>query len=190
MIDSGEKSIDVLWLSFLKGDENSFALIYQQSVNGLMLYGLKFTTDREIVHDCLQEVFIDLFTKKKKLGRNIKRIKPYLFVAVRNGIIKKMMRENKYRSVSLEEINNNLDFNVEYSAEQYFIKNEKNKRTQERIRDAVNNLPPRQKEIVYLKFEEELDYNDISEVMNISIESARKSVYRSILSLRKLLGNE
>jgi len=53
--------------------------------------------------------------------------------------------------------------------------------------EAVNNLPPKQKEIIYLKFEEEMDYKEISEVMNISVDSARKLMYRSLISLRNIV---
>lgn len=187
MTEYEELNIDLLWQSFLKGDDTCFSSIYQQSINGLLSYGLKFTFDRELVHDCLQEVFIDLFLKKQKIGVTIKKLKPYLFVAVRNGIVKRIIKENKYRSVSLDEINSALDFNVDYSIEHKLIKKEISTEMYEMLRDAVNNLPARQKEIVYLRFEEEMDYGDIAGIMKISIESARKSMYRAIFSLRKLL---
>lgn len=187
MIESPDKNIDFLWQSFVKGNNKSFTLIYQQTMDGLLRYGLKFTHDRDLVHDCLQEVFIDLYVKKKKTGKTIKKLKPYLFVAVRNGIVKRLVKEKKSRSVSLEEINNALGFNVEYSHEQQFIKQEISKETQEKLKIAVTNLPARQKEIIYLKFEEGLDYVDIADVMKISVDSARKSMYRALLSLRKLL---
>ena len=189
MTESGGNNIDVLWRSFLKGDDKSLSLIYKQSINGLLSYGLKFTFDKELVHDCLQEVFIDLFLKKKKVGVSIIKLKPYLFVAVRNGIVKRIMKENKYRSISLDEIQTALEFNVEYSTDQKLIKNEIVTERYEKLKETVNNLPPRQKEIVYLKFEEELDYEDIANIMKISVESARKSMHRALLSLRKQLND-
>ena len=47
-----------------------------------------------------------------------------------------------------------------------------------------------EKEIVYLKFEEELDYKDIAQIMGISVESARKSMHRAIRALRHVLDTE
>jgi RNA polymerase sigma factor (sigma-70 family) len=187
MFNSGENNIDDLWKSFVKGDETCFSQIYKQSINGLMSYGLKFTVDKELINDCLQEVFIDIYAKKKKLGKNIKRIKPYLFVAVRNGIIKRLIKENKFHTVPLEEMNKGIDFNIEYSVEQKLIKKEDLKFVQDELKKAVHDLPPRQKEIIYLKYEEELEYTEIAEIMKISVESARKSMHRAILSLRNSL---
>jgi hypothetical protein len=46
-----KKNLDFLWKSFFKGDDKSFSLIYQQHIDGLFLYGLKFCSDRELAHD-------------------------------------------------------------------------------------------------------------------------------------------
>lgn len=189
MTENERNDIDFLWKSFLNGDEKSFSFIYQQSVNGLICYGMKFTTERELIHDCIQEVFITLFTRKKELGAKIKKIKPYLFVSVRNEIVNRIVKENKYRKIQIEEINNTLDFRVEYNSEEKFIKEEISSEISQQLLAAVNNLAPRQKEIIYLKFEEELEYNDIAEIMQISVESARKSMHRAIGALRNLLEN-
>jgi RNA polymerase sigma factor (sigma-70 family) len=185
MFGFDEVDIDQIWQSFLNGDENSFTLFYQQSINRLMQYGYKLSSDRQMVNDCIQEVFIDLYQKKKKTGVKIKKIKPYLFVAIRNGIVKQLTKEEKRKSVSIDDIS--IAFNVEYSDEQKQISKETSSEIIEKLEKAVVNLPAKQKEIVYLKFEEGLDYDDIADIMNITVESARKSMYRALLSLRKLL---
>jgi len=82
-------NLNFLWKSFLKGDDKSFSLIYQQHIDGLFLYGSKLCPDRELVRDCIQKVFIDLFIKRKKVSKEIANLKSYLFVSLRNGIIKK-----------------------------------------------------------------------------------------------------
>jgi len=189
MAETEKTSIDFLWQSYVNGDDHCLSLIYNGCVNNLLSYGLKFTTDRDLVHDCLQEVFIDLFVKKQKTGANIQKLKPYLFVAVRNGIIKRIVKENRLRPVNIDEINQ-PDFHVDYSAEQETIKKEISSEINEKLISAVGNLPSRQKEIVYLKFEEELDYKDIAQIMGISVESARKSMHRAILALRNVLDKE
>ncbi len=82
MLGSKEKNIDFLWQSFLDGDDKSFSYIYELHINGLLAYGLKIATDREIVHDSIQEVFMDLFLKRKKIDVKIRNLKSYLFVAL------------------------------------------------------------------------------------------------------------
>jgi len=189
MAENEKINIDFLWQSYVNGDDHCLSLIYNECINSLLSYGLKFTSDRDLVHDCLQELFIDLFVKKQKTGAKIQKLKPYLFVAVRNGIIKRIVKENRLRPLNIDEINQ-PDFHVDYSAEQETIKKEISSEMNEKLASAVGHLPPRQKEIVYLKFEEELDYNDIAQIMGISVESARKSMHRAILALRNVLDKE
>ncbi len=189
MQKTGGKDIDALWHHFMRGNENCFSEIYQETINGLFLYGLKFSSDRQLVQDCLQEVFIDVFTIRKKVGLKIKKLKPYLFVAVRNGIIKRLTKEARIKVIGDYDANSLLTFSIDYSAEYKYINKEQNKEIQLKLKNAIENLAPKQKEIIYLKFEEELDYSDIADIMNITIESARKSMHRSILALRKILEN-
>lgn len=52
---------------------------------------------------------------------------------------------------------------------------------------ALAQLSNRQKEIIYLKFYQELNYDEVSEIMNINYQAARNLLYQSIKSLKKLL---
>jgi RNA polymerase sigma factor (sigma-70 family) len=52
---------------------------------------------------------------------------------------------------------------------------------------ALAQLSNRQKEIIYLKFYQELNYEEVSEIMNINYQAARNLLYQSIKSIKKLL---
>jgi DNA-directed RNA polymerase specialized sigma24 family protein len=49
-----------VWKGYLKGDEAAFREIYEEYIDPLFAYGCKLTKDREIVKDCIQDIFIDL----------------------------------------------------------------------------------------------------------------------------------
>ena len=187
MIDSSDKSIDFLWHSFLNGDDKSFALIYQRHIDRLLSYGYKLSTDKELVHDCLQDVFMDLFLRRKKVGVNIENLKAYLFVALRNCLIKKITKNRKSENIEITEGQAELFSNVEYCCQEQLIELEISNEIKNKLSTAVNSLPPKQKEVIYLKFEEELEYLEISEILKISVESARKLLYRALISLRKVV---
>lgn len=182
MNSSQEKGLDFLWQSFLNGDDKSFSIIYQHYIDQLLSYGYKLHSDHEIVHDCIQEIFIDLFLKRKTLGVNIQNLKAYLFVALRNSIIKKVTKKRKFEMLDIPE---NINFDIEYSVQEQLIKQEISNEVNEKLKAAVDTLSPKQKEIIYLKFEEELNYEEISDILNISVESARKLLYRALFSLRE-----
>ncbi len=177
--------IDSLWQSFLKGDDKSFAIIYQHHIKGLISYGYKISSDRELVRDSIQEIFIDLFLRRKKLSIQIEHLKPYLFIAFKNCLLKKLAKQKKLEQFDNNEEDSDMPFLVEYSFKDNSTEFEISEEIKIKLQSAINNLSSRQKEIIYLKFEEEIDYPGIAQIMNISVESARKLLYRALLSLRK-----
>lgn len=186
----GDDDISFLWKSFLKGDDKSFSVIYELHINQLISYGYKLCIDHEIVHDCLQEIFIDLFLKRTKLNVEIKNLKAYLFIALRNCLIKKIKTNKKFEFTDFKDNKFELNFNIVYNWQEKIIEEENSSKIKEILQKAIKNLPPKQKEIIYLKFEEELKYTEISEIMCISIDSAHKLLYRALLSLRSDIHSE
>lgn len=184
MSEPKKTNLDFLWKSFLKGDDKSFSLIYQQHIDGLFLYGSKLCTDRELVRDCIQEIFVDLFLKRKKVSREIDNLKSYLFVSLRNCVLKKAEKTMKLESVGGYEENGET-FYTEYNFLDKYIELEISRELKEKLQLNIKNLPSRQKEIIYLRFEEEMDYPEIARILKISVESARKLLYRALLTLRK-----
>jgi len=187
MKDNDVKNIDFLWYLFLNGDDKVFSAIYHHYIDRLLSYGYKLCPDKDLVHDSIQEIFLNLFLKRKKAGKKIENIKAYLFVAFRNGLVKKIKKQRKYESVNLSEDGESQYFDNDYNIQNQLIELEISNEIKEKLSIAINNLPSKQKEIIYLKFEEELEYAEISAIMKISVESSRKLLYRALLSLRKIL---
>lgn len=180
-----KKNLDILWQSFLKGDDKSFSLIYQQHIDSLLLYGSKLCPDRELMRDCIQEIFVDLFLKRKKKSGKITNLKSYLFVSLRNCIGKKADKTRKLKFIDEGDDENGGPFQIEHSFLDKYIELEISNVIKKQLQSKINALPSRQKEIIYLKFEEEMDYPDIARILKISVESARKLLYRALLTLRK-----
>lgn len=187
MDDARSDHIKFLWQSFLKGDDRSFAVIYQQYAQSLLAYGYKFNVDKEIVHDALQEVFIDLYLKRDKVHIEIDNLKGYLFIALKNNLLKKILKRKRTACEDIDTLQPDLHFDVEYSFQEQLIQLEISGETKQKLRQAINSLSPGQKEIIFLKFEEELDYPEIAKMLNITVESARKQLYRALKSLRNLI---
>lgn len=177
----------LLWQSFLKGDDHSFALIYQHYVEGLLSYGYKFNIERELVRDALQEVFTDLYLKRDHIHIEIENLKGYLFTALKNNLLKKILKQKKFGFDDIDTIKAELHFENEYSFQDQLIEMEISIETRQKLRHAIENLSSKQKEIIFLKFEEEMDYPEIAKILNITVESARKQLYRALKSLRELL---
>ncbi|WP_423128191.1 RNA polymerase sigma factor [Gaoshiqia sp. Z1-71] len=187
MDDIKQLPIELLWQSFLAGDDRSFSIIYERYAGSLLTYGRKFNIDNELVGDALQEVFVDLYLKRDRFGKQIKNLKAYLFIALKNNLLKKINHRKKWQFQVIEGKGDELEFSTEYNIQEYLIEKELSKEIQQKLQAAVAGLSPKQKEIIYLKFEEELDYPEIARVLKIGVESARKQIYRAIKTLRETI---
>src|SRR5690606_3537124 len=83
-----------LWNSFRKGEEQAFAQIARQYYPGLFSYGAKFSRDREFVNDCVQDLFLELWSKRESIG-DTQFVKFYLFKSLRRKIHRESIRRNR-----------------------------------------------------------------------------------------------
>jgi RNA polymerase sigma factor (sigma-70 family) len=169
------------WRAFISGDDEAFEDIYRLYIDRLFSFGLKYNTDRDLVKDCLQDVFANIYYYRANLNPEANPLS-YLFTALRNSIFAKIKKENKERGLPYE-----IDhlFMLEWSPETTWIKKEEDKLLIAKLQQLIKKLPIRQQEIIYLKFNEELGYEEIAEMLNISIPTCRTLVYRAIKQLRE-----
>jgi len=182
---------DFFWQSFLKGDDRAFTALYHQFAPQLLHYGNHFNLDREIVHDALQEVFAELYLSREKLKIPINNVRGYLFVSLKNRLLKQIYRGNKFSVTDFSGyVEKKFEFQSEYSLQDQWIREEISEEKKRKLQQAVDSLSSKQKEIIFLKFEEELEYPEIARILNITVDSARKQLYRTLKSLQKILDPE
>lgn len=169
-----------IWDEFRRGNDSSFKEIYQIHIGSLMHYGVKFTKDRELVKDCIHDMFVDLYNNRTTLGPTNK-IKPYLFTSLKRKLIRTLQSQDKYVLLHTEE----LPFFVDYSFEKDIIDKESEQMNKDILQNSLNKLTFRQKEAIYLRFTEGLNYEEISEVLELNYQSARNLIHRAILQLRE-----
>ena len=83
--------------------------------------------------------------------------------------------------------NKDYAFGITYSIEQSIILEESSNQNLSLLRKALNDLTPRQKEAIYLKFTQDLEYEQIAEIMEMGIEGSRNLIYRAVKSLKDSL---
>lgn len=179
-----KKQTDASWNALLLNCEDTFGQLYRHHADSLFAFGRKFTADEDLLQDAVQEVFVDLFVRSRDRSVSIFNLKAYLFVSLKNNLLKKSARKKKFPVVTLD-VYKELDFNITYDPQEQLIASELNTESRLKLQTAIQALSKKQKEIIYLKFEEGLDYPDIARILQISIESARKQLYRALKSLRE-----
>ena len=178
----GTLSDPLLWNAFKKGDELAFIEIYKRYYEMLFNYGCKYSTDKELVRDCLQDFF--LYLRKNKLGLgNTNCIKLYLFKAFRRRIIE-YLRKNSYL-FSSKEPSEYAQFAVESSIEAVYINKQIKAEQLEKLNQALNALDQKEKKAIYYFFFKGFSYEQIAEMFQFShVSSARRVMYRSLRQLR------
>jgi len=172
-----------IWAKFKNGDNEALSLIYAENSKKLYLYGLKLTANHSIIEDSIQDLFCDLVRNRRKLG-DTNSIQFYLIKSFKRKLQRQLQKEKRY---NLKDNDEEYVFEITYSIEHDIILEEKSNQKVKSLHKALNVLTPRQKEAVYLKFTEGLEYEEISEMMDMSIESCRNLIYRAIKSLKDSL---
>ena len=166
-----------LWNEFRAGNSKAFAEIYQRNIKCLLRYGLRITNNRELVKDCIQELFVELHNSRKTLGET-DNIKAYLIVSLKRKLIKAIHFRYKFIPIDDE-----ISFGIGYQA---FESDVFEKAELSSVHRALEQLSSRQKEALYLRYFENLDYDDISKVLNLTYQSSRNLIHRAIEKLREL----
>ena len=172
-----------LWQSFKEGDKDSFQAIYFHHFPHLYEYGMRLVSDKELVKDCIHDLFIKLWNNKSNLG-DVTAIRSYLLVSLRTTVYNKLKQRTRLVAT---EISDSYPFEMVFSVESEFITKETRSAQGQQLVEALNQLTSRQKEVIYLRYFEELEYEDIAAIMNITVKATYKLTARGLESLRHIL---
>ncbi len=177
---------DLVWERFKAGDQKALTYIFQKYSNFLFNYGAQFSLDRNLVKDCLQDLFLDLIRQKKNLNTTTS-IKFYLMRSFRNKLVANIQKNQNRERVEQEKTAENKLFMVSISSEVKMINGQLDAEKQQLIEGKLNELPPLQREAILLYFYEGMKYGQIADLLGVKIKSARALIYRSLESLKDLL---
>ncbi len=173
-----------IWERLRAGEQKALEAIYNAHAELLFRYGCKFSTDEALVMDCIHDLFIELWKNHKGLGATTS-VKRYLLASIRRKVIK-MLNKNK-RWLFSDQLEN-VQFELELAAEDRIIKEEINQEQFDSLQQAFESLSKRQKEVIYLKFYADLDYEDIEDIMGINYQSLRNLVSRALAKMKEKVG--
>ena len=174
-----------IWENFKVGDKSALSYIYFQNFEFMFQYGMKFKDDPDFIKDCIQEVFFKLI----KAGENLsptENIRFYLFRALKNTIYKEIDKRKKTEFVEFRP----LIFDASFMLEEELAEKENASNREAALLKALKSLSDRQREIIYLRFDCGMEYEQICDIMELKNDSARKLVYRAIKLLREIMGEQ
>ena len=173
----------MLWTRFLKGDNQVLSLIYLQYSNALFDYGCRFTVDKDLVKDCIQEVFCTLIRTRKNLSET-DNVHLYLLKSLKRRIIRDMKNaSSKPRLLNDQD----YSFDLHWSESLDDQLNELDEEKRQLLASAMQSLTDRQKEAIYLRFNRGLEYEEISFLLSLNYQSSRALIHRAIEKLRDVI---
>lgn len=173
-----------LWSAFLRGDEQSAAALIKLYYNTLINYGNRFCTDKDLVKDSIQDLFLYLWANRATL-KETQHVKFYILKAYRRRLLKEVLKSKKYVSQNFDEDQQfDLQLITESSAENQLIDSEYNGALAEKMKRIVSMLSRRQQEIIYLKFYLDTDQKKIADIMGLSQQAVYNLLYDALKKLR------
>ena len=177
-----DNSSDItLWNQLRSGDEEAFSSLFERYYSTLVNYGKTLMTGEDRVKDCVQDVFVDIWSYRHKLNEAIV-VKAYLLSSVRKRIARLHHREHIFSNIKNVD---SLEFLFDFSIEDRLIADETTAKKVEQLNKSINQLSDRQKEAIYLRYHQGITVEQVAEVLNLNYQSTKNLLHRAILQLRK-----
>ncbi|HVF96122.1 MAG TPA: sigma-70 family RNA polymerase sigma factor [Flavisolibacter sp.] len=177
-MDSSLSDIE-LWNTFVSGNKEGFSDLFRRFHPLLFQYGIKIVNDAVVVEDAIQELFLDIW--QKPTAQPLHSVKAYLLQALKFKLYKSF--RNKKRMVSSEAAE---DYLFELSPENLHVQKEEDDEQTKKIHSALEQLSPRQKEVIYLKIYKGLSYEEVGEIMDINYQVVRNLLCTALKMFKKL----
>lgn len=177
---------DELVQAYIAGNNEAFDVLLERHQNKLFSYIFFLVRDEELANDVFQETFVKAIMMMQQ--------KRYVFsgkfsswiMRIAHNYIVDQFRQDRKECVSLPDpIDQNhiyernlLEDNVEASliCEQ----------THDEVRRMVERLPQNQREIVFMRFYQNLSFREIADILDISINTALGRMRYALINLRKM----
>lgn len=176
-----------LAMAYVHGDNKAFDLLLTRTQSKLFSYILFVVHDRDLADDLFQETFVKVIIKLQqgKYSTTGKFLAWMMRIAhnvmmdwYREQRADKVVETNRDNDLSLISNHNVLDINVESKCV--------NEQILKDVHKMMNLLPPTQREVVFMRFYQDLSFKEIAEATNVSINTALGRMRYAVLNLRRM----
>ncbi|MPR33225.1 RNA polymerase sigma factor [Salmonirosea aquatica] len=175
-----KESDGTAWPAFEDGSKEAFEILYKAHIQSLIQYGYKITSDRSLIQDCIQDLFVELWQNRSSLGQ-VRSMKHYLLKSLRYKLIRALQKDT---TQTLDEVEVPDDSDT---IENQILAQENSHRYAQQLAAALLQLPKRQKEAIHLRYFQELSNEEVAQMMGVNYQSACKFIYTALRTLRKKL---
>lgn len=169
-----------LWNLFLSGNRKAFSEIYNRHYNDLFAYGMKILGDKEVVRDCIQDLFVKIYIHRNSLSSTT-NINAYLIHSLRNTAYNTLRGSTFTDELSAVPF---YLFDDQDLIEELFPETDNDLENKLKLKRILEELSDKQREIIHLRFVQELSLEEISEILEINYQSVKNLLHRTIVKIR------
>lgn len=172
----------LLWEQTKAGNQNSFALIFKSHYSALYAYGVKMVPFPDYVRDQIQNLFLNIWQTRERLG-TVSNLKAYLLISLRRQLL--VSKKNNFGTESLDEYAVNNTNTLYFESDEFVNKYEISSEIKKCLLANLNALPPKQREIIFLRFYHKLTYSEIADIIDVKEQSVKNSMPKIFEKLRR-----
>lgn len=173
------------WNQIRKGDDRAFSCLYNDHADLLFAFGMKIVSDESLIYECIQDLFVYVFEARMRMSEPVS-MRAYLCVALKRILIKKICKDKQKCEVAWDDQKHGAySFDLEIDVESAIIKSEMQREELYNLQQALNDLSPQQREVIYLKYNKNCTNEEISEILGVSNQIVRNISSRALIKLRK-----
>jgi RNA polymerase sigma-70 factor (family 1) len=162
-------------------DQHAYKELFQRFQPRMMQFVYSIVHSRELSEEVVSDVFIRIWEKRKTLD-HIHNLKLYLYVAAKNLSINCLRKQDKFRTMELNELKVDL-VSFDLNPHQQLISGE----SLRRIHEAIQALPPKCKMIFKLVKEDGLRQKEVAELLHISARTVENQLAVATKKIGKAL---
>ena len=172
---------------FANGNNQAFDILLERHKDRVYNYILLIVRNREMAEDIFQETFMRAIMTIKQ-GRYMEngKFSSWICRIAHNQIIDIYRRECNEKTVSNEEYEEQDLFNDAKLCEE----NIEDKMVREQVLQDVNNLmlhlPDEQREVVYMRYYQDLSFKEIADITGVSINTALGRMRYAVMNMRRM----
>ena len=174
---------NILINRFNEGNESAFNILvlkYQKKIYWLVR---KMVLDHDIADEITQEVFIKLYYSLKNF-RGDSKFFTYIY---KIGVNFTLNYLNKHKKFTLKHTDINEDILQKYDTDDDFTQNDEEEIKKNLLKEAIQQLPAQQKAVFNLRFYENLNYNEISEILNKSVGGLKANYFHAVQKIESYI---
>ncbi len=185
-----EQTDEDLVKSYYQGNEEALEMLFARYKMPILNFSLRILNGRADAEDVTSEVFLSLFAKKYAPKQGV-RFSTWLFTVARNACLTQKRKQKKMFGMwfTKKESSTYEEWNIPDKAD---LPNEVLSKKEEalKVKQAIQNLPELQKEILILREYHFFKYAQISEIVGCSLEQVKINIFRARENLRGVLMGE